>query len=480
MSKSERVDEIAPLIAGAARVAGSVASTAARVGGGAVRAASSALKSYARKKAMEKAKEKAKEKLIGKRNDPQVDQALEQEMEMEEACWAGYEKNESIHNAYFNLAAALLEGISTGDSSTATGKRVGAALAGLEGKLSPEEFKRKKEQSARIGRRTAKRQQALAAQMGVTGSEGKDVYVGKRKGFQQARAEGYEAKKRKIAAADAEKIIQMDADRQATRNPIATGDPNRPKKRGSDRPKSGSPEETETIAKRTAGTENSATRRIERARRRAEREEETARAAARGTYRRGIEYSKSKGKLNPKTGSVEFDKEKESRTGAFIRGTKENIVDKTPGAVARTLASPFKIAAKQAVGAATGIANTRKSINKGRASMRARRQRIDFSTEYQRIGSILAEASAAWTRKEGKNPSGGLNAKGVASYRAKNPGSKLKTAVTTKPSKLKKGSKAANRRKSFCARMKGMRSRQKSSNNTGKDRLSLSLKKWNC
>ena len=86
----------------------------------------------------------------------------------------------------------------------------------------------------------------------------------------------------------------------------------------------------------------------------------------------------------------------------------------------------------------------------------------------------------AWQRKEGKNPSGGLNAKGVASYRRDNPGSKLKTAVTTKPSKLKKGSKAANRRKSFCARMTGMRKRQKASNNTGQDRLSKSLRKWNC
>jgi len=46
--------------------------------------------------------------------------------------------------------------------------------------------------------------------------------------------------------------------------------------------------------------------------------------------------------------------------------------------------------------------------------------------------------TAAWTRKEGKSKSGGLNKKGVASYRAANPGSKLKTAVTTKPSKLKK------------------------------------------
>jgi hypothetical protein len=45
----------------------------------------------------------------------------------------------------------------------------------------------------------------------------------------------------------------------------------------------------------------------------------------------------------------------------------------------------------------------------------------------------------------------------VASYRADNPGSKLKTAVTTKPSKLKEGSTAANRRKSFCARMSGMK-----------------------
>ena len=67
--------------------------------------------------------------------------------------------------------------------------------------------------------------------------------------------------------------------------------------------------------------------------------------------------------------------------------------------------------------------------------------------------------SPAWQRKAGKSESGGLNAKGVASYRAANPGSKLKTAVTTKPSKLKKGSKAANRRKSFCSRMKGMKAK---------------------
>ena len=99
---------------------------------------------------------------------------------------------------------------------------------------------------------------------------------------------------------------------------------------------------------------------------------------------------------------------------------------------------------------------------------------------YGRAYMASGGKTPAWQRKEGKNPSGGLNQKGVASYRAANPGSKLTTAVTTKPSKLKKGSIAANRRKSFCARMKGMRKRQKASNNTGQDRLSKSLRKWNC
>ena len=71
----------------------------------------------------------------------------------------------------------------------------------------------------------------------------------------------------------------------------------------------------------------------------------------------------------------------------------------------------------------------------------------------------------------------GMTKAGVARYRRENPGSKLKTAVT---GKVKPGSKAAKRRKSFCARMKGMRKRQKPSNNTGDDRLSKSLRKWNC
>jgi hypothetical protein len=90
--------------------------------------------------------------------------------------------------------------------------------------------------------------------------------------------------------------------------------------------------------------------------------------------------------------------------------------------------------------------------------------------------------TAAWQRKEGKKDSGGLNQKGVDSYRREHPGSKLKTAVTTKPSKLKKGSKAAKRRKSFCARMGGMKKRLTSAK-TARDpdsRINKALRKWNC
>jgi hypothetical protein len=91
----------------------------------------------------------------------------------------------------------------------------------------------------------------------------------------------------------------------------------------------------------------------------------------------------------------------------------------------------------------------------------------------------LLDESAAWRNKSGKNKNGGLNAKGVASYRRENPGSKLQTAVTTKPSKLKPGSKAAKRRKSFCARMGGMQGAMKKPN--GKPtRKALALRKWNC
>ena len=113
----------------------------------------------------------------------------------------------------------------------------------------------------------------------------------------------------------------------------------------------------------------------------------------------------------------------------------------------------------------------------------AKQYGVDADQIWERFERVddqqLLDESAAWQRKAGKNKKGGLNAKGVASYRREHPGSKLQTAVTTKPSKLKPGSNAAKRRKSFCARMSGMKGPMKDEH--GKPtRKALSLRKWNC
>jgi len=70
----------------------------------------------------------------------------------------------------------------------------------------------------------------------------------------------------------------------------------------------------------------------------------------------------------------------------------------------------------------------------------------------------------------GSKAGGGMTEKGVKKYRKDNPGSKLSTAVTTPPSKLKRGSKAWKRRKSFCARSKSWTS----------ERGKAARRKWNC
>jgi hypothetical protein len=145
--------------------------------------------------------------------------------------------------------------------------------------------------------------------------------------------------------------------------------------------------------------------------------------------------------------------------------------------------------------------STKSMIRKHKAGVLTPEQRAKFIKRQQgkidkidQEGGLSARASqirdtikavseaAAWTRKEGKNPEGGLNKKGVAAYRRENPGSKLQTAVTTPPSKLKPGSKKAKRRKSFCSRMKGMKAKLTSAK-TARDpdsRINKSLRKWNC
>ena len=86
--------------------------------------------------------------------------------------------------------------------------------------------------------------------------------------------------------------------------------------------------------------------------------------------------------------------------------------------------------------------------------------------------------SPAWQRAAGKSKSGGLNKKGIESYRKEHPGSKISMAVTEKDP----GPKGEARRKSFCARMKGLKDKLTSSEKAGDpdSRVNKSLRKWRC
>jgi len=105
-----------------------------------------------------------------------------------------------------------------------------------------------------------------------------------------------------------------------------------------------------------------------------------------------------------------------------------------------------------------------------------RARTLRMGDEYQ--GEMLED----WQSVNRKDKTDGLSQKAVDAYRRENPGSKLKTAVTKDPSKLKKGSKDANRRKSFCSRMKGMK-KNLTSAETARDpdsRINKALRRWNC
>jgi len=84
-----------------------------------------------------------------------------------------------------------------------------------------------------------------------------------------------------------------------------------------------------------------------------------------------------------------------------------------------------------------------------------------------------------WNKVNHHDHTNGLSQKAVNAYRREHPGSKLKTAVTTKPSKLKAGSKAAKRRKSFCARMSGNKGPMKKPNGKPTPKA-LALRRWHC
>jgi hypothetical protein len=119
----------------------------------------------------------------------------------------------------------------------------------------------------------------------------------------------------------------------------------------------------------------------------------------------------------------------------------------------KQLNNPFKVTScgrRRAGGIASGFkkAEPRRTIGRGK-----------------NFNPVAKDKSAT-----GGAAGGGMTEKGVKEYKSKNPGSKLQTAVTTKPSKLKPGSKADKRRKSFCARSKSWTS----------ERGKAARRRWNC
>ena len=86
-----------------------------------------------------------------------------------------------------------------------------------------------------------------------------------------------------------------------------------------------------------------------------------------------------------------------------------------------------------------------------------------------------------WQKVNKKDKTDGMSKKAVNAYRRENPGSKLKTAVTTKPSKLKKGSKASKRRSSYCSRSAGQKKMHNIDCSKTPDKaICKARRRWNC
>ncbi len=86
-----------------------------------------------------------------------------------------------------------------------------------------------------------------------------------------------------------------------------------------------------------------------------------------------------------------------------------------------------------------------------------------------------------WQKANKRDKTDGMSQKAVNAYRRENPGSKLKTAVTTKPSKLKKGGKASKRRSSYCSRSRGqMKMHSISCSKTPDKAICKARRRWNC
>jgi hypothetical protein len=173
-------------------------------------------------------------------------------------------------------------------------------------------------------------------------------------------------------------------------------------------------------------------------------------------------------------GVAEGDRPFRGVGGAFNRGDDErHDLDPTEwyivkdGKMFKTSVYPNQVQ----LAIAQGYSRTRDE-----AKAKAGEQDASKGEEYfEHLDNLLED----WQKVNKRDKTDGMSRKAVKAYRRENPGSKLKTAVTTKPSKLKKGGKASKRRKSFCARMSGNKGPMKKPNGKPTPKA-LALRRWNC
>jgi hypothetical protein len=105
----------------------------------------------------------------------------------------------------------------------------------------------------------------------------------------------------------------------------------------------------------------------------------------------------------------------------------------------------------------------------------------DLSNDELYVFAITQPVNEDWQKVNKKDKTDGMSKKAVNAYRRENPGSKLKTAVTTKPSKLKRGSKASKRRSSYCSRSAGQKKMHNIDCSKTPDKaICKARRRWNC
>ena len=155
------------------------------------------------------------------------------------------------------------------------------------------------------------------------------------------------------------------------------------------------------------------------------------------------------------------------------RGVAENVV--VPPVVPVKSRSQGSVSPEQQKDIDRDVKLLNKYRSKGMSAGSAADRLAKFKHKHMEEQGVAED----WNKVNHHDKTNGLSQKAVNAYRRENPGSKLKTAVTTKPSKLKAGSKAAKRRKSFCARMSGNKGPMKKPNGKPTPKA-LALRRWHC